>query len=270
LEIDLQQSQSATLRSSPGILQVLMRELKVSLQFKSQASTTLCMECPEQQLVKCKQQVLEKVKNLNPSRSKLAAQGKENALIFLDFSNLSIGAKDTASGKVASIHLDIKKLNALLQQGWNVKSRHVAGSMSRPDCSSLQQKFEELGYNVSLTTRGAKGEQNVDEYLLAQIHTQALRYHEHGGVLVLGTGDGNLNKEAPGEVASFRNTVETILETMKQWRIELWAWRASCNRHYVHMAESLQYGERFQLYFLDDFRKVVTYRLQTDGPLPRN
>lgn len=260
VELDLQflGCEVDKLGDTTGMLQLLMTELSVSLYF---VLGQLRMVCLYQELEHRKRQVEVALTCLKPLETKLRDQRQELAYIFVDATDIFIGCQRTVSGRDLFVRLDFTNTDALLQRGRTVKSRCVAGSRNAiPD--AIWKNWEKTGYIVH--TNSPYHANTTQQILVDQILSQVTNpENERGGIVVLGTGNGSQNNRPMGAVATFDTTVKHILESenMRSWKVELWAWNNSCSHIYQQMAETEQYGHRFKLFFWDDFREAVTFRV---------
>lgn len=177
--------------------------------------------------------------------------------IFVDNSNLSICAQSQPDGsRDFLVRLNISKLAREMQGVRRVRRKVVAGSKP-PREHGIWRIWENAGFEVNLSHRDPEHnrEQNVDEFLVAQALMHVIA--NPPGILIVGTGDGNVRNQLPGTTAAnFRNLVTAAID--RGWFVELWAWRAGCHHCYFDMED--QFRGSFKVCLLDGLREFVTFR----------
>lgn len=153
-----------------------------------------------------------------------------------------------ARGEVAVpvVHLKYAELAARVENGRECRRRFVGGVM--PDV--VVRHWKQLGYSVRCGAQDDYGA-NIDDLLHAQI-LDSLTTATTPGVLVLLTGDGNMNSGR----SSFPRCVTVALKL--GWRVELYAWRSSMSICYPAFA-ALSKGNMVVRY-LDEWRSDITIR----------
>ena len=141
------------------------------------------------------------------------------------------------------VHLKYAELMARVIQGRPTARKFAGGVMPDVVCRHWRQQ----GFSVR---GGAKDDHgaNIDDLLHAQI-LDTVTTEPVPGILVLLTGDGNINSGR----TSFPRCVATALRL--GWRVELYGWRAAMAMCYPAMA-ALSSG-RMTVHYLDEWRREV-------------
>ena len=185
----------------------------------------------------------------------------EKVHVFIDYSNIIIGSKivfnplSNINYKDELIALIPSKLDELVISSRKSVEKHIYGSISRMQ-ENVENCWKELNYHAAFSVRTGRhnNEKFVDDVLVSQMNSSILKYKSLPGsprILVLLTGDGNENFGR----ASFLDSVNFALR--EGWKVELWAWQSSLNKKYIELQES---HEKFTIYFLDDWRHLITAR----------
>lgn len=178
----------------------------------------------------------------------------DKVFMYWDNSNIFISAKDVAAerdgeGARFRVRVHFRNLLDLARAGRDIKHAVAVGSIP-PELRHVWNRLENEGVTVQLLERGALqgGEQGVDQVLQTAMLRDAFDYNGDPGTAVLLTGDG----------AGFESGVgfHADLERMHRrgWRIEVLAWRHSCNRRMREWAEA-----NGKFVALDDFYESVTF-----------
>ena len=178
--------------------------------------------------------------------------------VFVDLSNVSIGAQVGADGKSRdlSVRISVADLVDCVHQGRDVQERHVITSIDKSLDGSKQPAFirdwQKLGYDVRVQERRGGSEQFLDEVLIVAMQQTMLKFgssrpDQKQRTLVLLSGDGNNNDDH----TSFAETVECALG--QGFFVEIWAWKHSASRVYTKSFKE-NYGGSFTVRFFDDFR----------------
>jgi hypothetical protein len=169
--------------------------------------------------------------------------------IFIDNSNIYIGAVNQGDAIDYTIRVKPAELGRLLSRGGVPGRRIVAGSKP-PSTNNIWKKWEEAGFRVSLSQRdnSTDKEEHVDSFLHAQMYRELndRRADAPGSnTLVLATGDGNSNE-------GYSNFVEVARAAARSgWRVEVWCWRKSLSRNFVALGQQFP-DARVQIKLLDD------------------
>jgi hypothetical protein len=187
--------------------------------------------------------------------------------IFVDNSNIWLGAKDVRAEKEGDIPLRLfriyfKNLFKLVEKGRKASIKELGGSLP-PECEDLWDYARKCGYNTNLLHRVSDGirfrEQGVDEALHLKIANTLLDEPE-SGTLVLLTGDG-----AQSELnTSFRDQAERALK--RGWDVEVWSWKATRSRKYKGLIE--KYAGKLSIFDLDDYYESITFVLDGEWHRP--
>eukprot|EP00435_Cladocopium_sp_Y103_P036595 s806_g9.t1 len=176
--------------------------------------------------------------------------------VFVDNSNICIGCQLLPNGfRDFQQRISIRGFTSMVQGVRKLSRRVVMGS--RPSSQRFWAAWKREGYEVCTAHRDPRNrEEFVDGRLVGEALMHVLQPENSGSsqVLVLATGDGNLEGQAPNTAgANFQNLVRTIARR-DGWTVEVWCWRSSCHSCYKRMARNGQ----IRLYFLDGLRKEVT------------
>jgi hypothetical protein len=164
-----------------------------------------------------------------------------------------IGAQAKVGLEVVNIvHLKYAELMARVIQGRPTARKFAGGVMPDVVCRHWRQQ----GFSVR---GGAKDDHgaNIDDLLHAQI-LDTVTTEPVPGILVLLTGDGNINSGR----TSFPRCVATALRL--GWRVELYGWRAAMAMCYPAMA-ALSSG-RMTVHYLDEWRREVCNGVPCHAP----
>jgi hypothetical protein len=179
--------------------------------------------------------------------------------IFIDNSNIFGGAQRTAQalepGAVElSVRVYYKNLFALLEDGREVKTRVLAGSIS-PGNDQLWDYARKYGYNIDLLrkvedNKGRSSEQSVDEMLHLRIANALLDY-DPPQTLVIASGDGQENNRD----ASFPLQIQRALK--RGWDVEVYSWDAQLSGNFRRMASNA--GGHLVVRILDPYYRALTF-----------
>jgi len=178
--------------------------------------------------------------------------------LFLDFSNIAIGAKDLAAERGDGwmrrndVRLHLENFKRLVQRDRTWGSGYAAAGLYRGE--ALKANAEKLGIRFDVCERGNRTntEQGVDEKIQTAMTKLLLPYFDSNppapGVIGLATGDGNGHLEGDG-----------FLPLLKAFRvlgfqIEVLSWRHSLNPVLGSWA-----AEHGQVIELDGWYQAVTF-----------
>lgn len=245
----------------PELLRLLARDLGVGLEV---VAGGICVSAPGGDLPKAQERLAAVLADPAPVQAQLRSEAQDTVDMFVDNSNLSISSRMTSEGKDFAIRLHIQNLVDAMQGVRQVGRRVVAGSLSQTGRdTAIWKRWADAGFEVKTTSQGPRGREFlVDQCLVAEALMHVTDKFMNGapaGVLVLGTGDGNLEGQLEGNVsANFRNLVTKVCQF--GWRVEIWTWRFGCSRRYFAMAEEPAFRDRLKVCFLDGLRDFVTFR----------
>jgi len=151
--------------------------------------------------------------------------------VFVDASNILINPPRPLSDKIL--------IDFLRACGRDVVEAHVAGSRSLQ-----RQPWLSAKYKIHHDNRRGP-ERFVDDVLIAQALATAQKSFDPPRLLVLCTGDGNLNQGR----TNFPVVVQTALAS-RSWEVELITWRVKMNKCYYKFQK--HYPDRFFIRFLED------------------
>ena len=191
--------------------------------------------------------------------------------IFIDYSNVSIGAKTDASGQFhPDVRVDVQELVDVLesrgrQQSQIIGDRYVAGSKP-PDMGEVWRNFEQLQYTVEVLPRDERNKEGlgVDASIHANVHhalTKARNNKSPAGsnTLVLATGDGNSHNGRT-------NFPDLAFQAVREgWFVEVWAWRNTLSGNFRLLAAHT--SNRVTVHMLDDHRSGLVLRAEHLVPL---
>ena len=167
--------------------------------------------------------------------SELEARSAKRVHLFVDNSNVFLGAQfDMATRQQDyGVRVSVNRLVEHVVAGRTLENSVVFGS-TPPRNNAIWGKWNGMDkFKVHLSERPAgKGEQFVDDALIAQMQGCILEAKGGSNVLVLLSGDGNDNYGRQ----NFKSVCLRALENGMD--VEVWSWRASCSRVYSEMAQS--------------------------------
>lgn len=218
----------------------------------------------------------------HPLRMKIEALKRENVHVFVDNSNVYLGAQTTSRGtgtaavdggggggggplstnnnpRDLSVRLKVGALSRAVINSRCCQTRIVFGA--KPSASSfVWKKWQEAGFTVQAVDAGG--------LLFSMIDATIAQYAEQAHTLVLVTGDGNAYEgHGHGHRASSSSFVQSAEKALRHgWKVEVWAWRGCTSDKYrameqVHAADC----GRFSLNYLDPFRAYVTFQQPLGG-----
>ena len=187
----------------------------------------------------------------------------EKVFLYWDNSNIFVSAKGLAEeregwGARSRVRIHFPTMVELARQQRPIERALAVGSVP-PELRHVWNRLEAEGIEVKLLERGqlGGGEQGVDQALQTAMLRDAFDNNGDPGIAVLLSGDG----------AGFADGVgfHADLERMHKrgWRIEILAWRHSCNRRMREWAEA-----KGRFIALDDFYECVTYLKEPDPGQP--
>jgi Zinc finger, C3HC4 type (RING finger) len=213
-----------------------------------------------------------------------AASGEE-VHVFVDWSNIEIGATVLANGqRDRGVAVDVAKLVAVVENGRDARTRFCAGSISAAgggertaaQRTALAEPWQRVGYKVRIGERSTGGgESFVDDLIVADMNRAMFvdNTASRGSTIVLLSGDGNDNTDntflpSTGSSSSSSSTsiaddndsfVRAVLRAIAEgFKVEVWSWRQSLSRRYVRLARD--FGDRIKICHLDEHRNVITKR----------
>ena len=184
--------------------------------------------------------------------------------IFLDGSNTYYGAREVCGdreGPIAQRNLRIQwdHLHDVARARRTVKRAIYCGNLPPATGTGVAENIAKAGFEVELFELGAQShrEQAVDQSL--QVHMLRCMVDYEPGVAVLVTGDGAGLMRGVGFFADLKRMREF------GWRIELVAWKDSCNRHLR------EWAQREGVFIpLDDHYASVTFVEKMRSSVPVN
>jgi len=178
----------------------------------------------------------------------------DSIFLYWDNSNIFISAQDLAEeregwGARNRIRIHFPTMIRLARRQRPIGRALAVGSVP-PQLRRVWNNLEAEGIEVQLFERGKMGgqEQGVDQALQTAMLRDALDNNGDPGTAVLLSGDGAGFVDGCG----FHADLERMRR--KGWRIEILAWRHSCNRRMRQWAE-----QNGRFIALDDFYPCVTY-----------
>lgn len=182
-------------------------------------------------------------------------EARETVAIFIDFSNLAIGAQLVNGRRDLAQRLSVENLTKAMVGTRTCERKVVAGS--KPSSSGIWTRWKDAGYEVSVETRDAESgkETHVDAAIAGKALFHAVTQKGPRKTLVVGTGDGNLEGQVAGTAgANFRNLVQEAARL--GWTVEVWSWRAQLHSCYYGLAASTdpELQGRVKIKFLDGLR----------------
>eukprot|EP01041_Mallomonas_annulata_P010970 gene10970-22926_t len=180
------------------------------------------------------EEVIQHIVN-NPSNflQEIERQKSKKIHIYVDVSNITIGIQKKSDGTTDnSIRLDVRNLTDLITDLRTVVSAVAVGSDKEIESIAIQKPYwhtwKQNGFKpIILQRTPGKGEQAVDEVLVAQIATEAQKRYPEERTLVILTGDGNDNH---GRGTSFPQIIENAMRN--DWTVEVWSWSQCTSRNY--------------------------------------
>lgn len=196
----------------------------------------------------------------HPLRLKIESLKQENVHVFVDNSNIYLGAQLTRgadggpSTRDLSVRLKVSALAGAVVNSRCCRNRIVFGSKP-PANNAVWMKWKDAGFRVHAFDRAPhRGEVLVDDGLLSMINEAIAQHSQQSHTLVLLTGDGNDNHGR----ASFAKSVELALR--HGWKVEVWAWKLCTNSKYREMQKAYADYGHFSLNYLDEFRDHITFQ----------
>eukprot|EP01033_Poteriospumella_lacustris_P003591 gene3596-2592_t len=218
----------------------------------------------------------------HPLRVKIEALKRENVHVFVDNSNVYLGAQTTSRRLTAvdsggpplstnsnprdlSVRLKVGALSRAVINSRCCQTRIVFGA--KPSAGSfVWKKWQEAGFTVQAVDAGG--------LLFSMIDETIAQYAEQAHTLVLVTGDGNAydghghaHGHGHGHRAASSSFVKSAEKALRHgWTVEVWAWRGCTSDKYrameqVHAADC----GRFSLNYLDPFRAYITFQQPLGG-----
>lgn len=178
----------------------------------------------------------------------------EKVFLYWDNSNIFVSAKELAEeregwGARSRVRIHFPTMVRLARQQRPIQRALAVGSVP-PELRQVWYRLEAEGVAVQLFERGQLGgrEQGVDQALQTAMLRDAFDNNGDPGIAVLLSGDGAGFADGCG----FHADLERMHK--RGWRIEILAWRHSCNRRMREWAEA-----KGRFIALDDFYECVTY-----------
>lgn len=191
----------------------------------------------------------------HPIVSKIESLKRENVHVFIDNSNIYLGAQMEDSGtRDFNVRLKVSALAGVVVNSRRCRNRVVFGSKP-PANNVVWTKWKEAGFQVHAFNRTpGHGEVLIDDGLLSMINETIAQHSGQSHTLVLLTGDGNDNQGR----ASFPKSVDLALR--HGWKVEMWSWRQCTHGRYRKMQQEYAGYGQFSLNYLDEFRDHITFR----------
>mmetsp|Transcript_30672 Transcript_30672/g.44013 ORF Transcript_30672/g.44013 Transcript_30672/m.44013 type:complete len:339 (+) Transcript_30672:1-1017(+) len=171
--------------------------------------------------------------------------------VFVDNSNVFIGAKQQGSTFNNNARIDIRKLATLLVGHSTSPGTKIVAGSKPPINGGVWNIWAKADFQVKVISRDSdtKKEDTVDDFLHAQILVATAKSriaHDPVGTntLVLATGDGNAN----GGYCTFVDVVNDALNS--GWRVEIWSWRKSLSNNLLMLYNANK--DRMSVEYLDD------------------
>jgi len=193
----------------------------------------------------------------------VGALADSKIFVFVDNSNIFIGAQQTAEGPDHTIRMNVENLVEVVEQGRATGARIVVGS-TPPATNAIWQRWKGLGYQVRLglreTKEGKQREVFVDDALHATMAKFILDPAIKGksNTFVLLSGDGNDNEG----FCTFPTLLKGCID--KGILVEVWAWKNSFSKNYFKLQQ--QHPEFVTLRYLDDFRDKIAWSAKRPEP----
>eukprot|EP00049_Salpingoeca_infusionum_P016333 m.332520 g.332520 ORF g.332520 m.332520 type:complete len:518 (-) comp16060_c2_seq1:180-1733(-) len=177
--------------------------------------------------------------------------GQRQAYVFVDNSNIFVGAQLDRNVRDLSVRVNIRAMADIIEEGLPCAYRAVSGTS--PSSGRIWHEWENNNYNTFID-RGNGGDAEIRSAISEQLEKGG-----RGQILVLATGDGN---DAPGTLESYPTLTERALEN--EWEVRIWSWQQSLSRKFKEL--KAKYGERLQLLFLDSFKDKITFKAGQASP----
>eukprot|EP00808_Paulinella_micropora_P002236 g76242.t1 len=187
-----------------------------------------------------------------PQLRRLNTQSGVYAHIFIDYSNIFIGAQHREGKIDPSIRTDVTKVARVLQGNLRdpIGMRVIGGSIPRAT-SRIWDLWREAKYTVHLCERSASGEVFLDDMLHGQAFSCILKFAKPQ-TLILATGDGNDN----GGRTTFPEVAAAALK--RGWNVIVWSWKRSLSSVYKKLEQ--KYKKTMSVRLLDDHAKEIVFR----------
>ena len=190
--------------------------------------------------------------------STLIARREEKIHIFVDNSNIFLGAQYMANSRDPFIRIRQDAIAGLVTRGRHAIERHVFGSKP-PRNNEIWNKWKKQNFHVHCQDRApGHGEQFLDDAIASAIKSAILKYREESSrhTILLLTGDGNDNQGRGG----FPEVV--TLGISFGFKFEIWTWQHSTSRHYIELRNQFAPTGLFQLHYFDPHRPRITINLK--------
>jgi hypothetical protein len=198
--------------------------------------------------------------------------------VFVDLSNVAIGAQVGADGKRnTSIRINVPELVRCVHQNRVVKGRYlitsVAGTLEKLHGKkpSFIQDWASEGYEIRVQERRGGSEQMLDEALMVPMLDTIRRFgstklgtgpERKQHTLVLLSGDGNRN-------SGHHSFAEVIQDALSEGMfVEVWSWRGSASRVYAQEFKQ-HYGGSFSIHYFDDHKERIIRTCQANVVPPK-
>eukprot|EP00045_Choanoeca_perplexa_P009227 m.88068 g.88068 ORF g.88068 m.88068 type:complete len:671 (-) comp14807_c0_seq1:190-2202(-) len=170
----------------------------------------------------------------------------KNAFIFIDNSNIFIGAQLDGNVRDLAVRVNIRALCEVVEGGLPCHYRAVTGTA--PASSRIWHEWENNQYRVFLS--GRQG--GSDDALHHTIAEQLRQHASQPQILVLATGDGNETER----FGSFPQLAEEALQA--GWDVRVWSWEQSISGKFRDLMA--RYADQITISFLDPFKQTITFK----------
>lgn len=183
----------------------------------------------------------------------LKNSGKPGVVLFLDDSNIWIGAKTAASGPHfhydPRVRIDVGKLIKALTKDRVLVKCAIYGS-EPPPYDSFWRIYEDLGAEVITFPRSTitGEEKEVDTQICADVAEFALCHKNTPFKLILALGSGDRD---------MLPSVRKGINNSSDLEVECWSWQGSLSRRVVDMSKS---EPRLSVHYLDTIQEEIVFR----------
>eukprot|EP00730_Choanoeca_flexa_P005238 TRINITY_DN11913_c0_g1_i1.p1 TRINITY_DN11913_c0_g1~~TRINITY_DN11913_c0_g1_i1.p1 ORF type:complete len:652 (+),score=160.16 TRINITY_DN11913_c0_g1_i1:1247-3202(+) len=172
--------------------------------------------------------------------------GDKQAFVFIDNSNIFIGAQLDGNVRDLAVRVNIRTLCEVVEGGLPCHYRAVTGTA--PSSSRIWHEWENNQYRVFLS--GRQG--GSDDALHHTIAEQLRQHADKPQILVLATGDGNETER----FGSFPQLAEEALQA--GWDVRVWSWEQSISGKFRDLMA--RYADQITISFLDPFKQSITFK----------
>lgn len=256
-EVDIFEYQNLLLDNNESVLGWLAREYKIEYQIRRPASDRCILMARTSTDSDILRLFMERVRDPLILRNDLENEKKKKIHIFVDISNIAIGARTTAP-------IDVSRLIDLVSDQRDVLELVAVGSGNERD-RNWDTWRAIFGDGLHILKRVRKEdraqEQAVDDMLHALIlKTAAKNFGVKSHTIVLLSGDGNSNYNR----TSFPEVCETAIKN--NFVVEVWSWQQSTSSVYNRFHD--HYAERFVIKPLDPHLDCLTSADVSGKPIP--